>query len=575
MKSTVQLTQVPRPRARLGFWRFLLALLMGLGAWWSIGWLLEPKPLWKITYSPNQPFSVPISEDETGQRLAAFEMKSTRLQDSTNIVTTAMLVLDAGTGKELYRLPLDNEEWEPTQHWDSRWAQPRLVGDTVWRIAYPKKQGRTVCELRAWRFKEGTTEKTIRLWPARAGTRLEIAFGSPHSPYFVTQASFPWEPLTVGLGLDGWSRLLFMLANPPQDIDFSNQVGLPPPGGIPTGLSLKMVQTWKLEESPQPHVELLATWLRPVGLRSWPPAMAHDLSWLAFHDLNYYQIRQTIHDDNNAVPAGIQLHQGRTGQVIPVNIKDNVNRRACGAGDLILVYPPPPKSAQNDKSKFQLLDALTGQIIPWPSGMPEEFRPLTLLQDPSLPNRSLVVTDTELSPEQMGFIAGHEAGIVSLLTLERTSTGVQLIQQSSFLKEDQFNNLFASHYLGDELGIFGMQNAVPPLLRKLCDQWDWLKKTVDKIWETSEPALILFDARTGNVIRTVHGEQPVNWTPHAFKYQLYTMKYHSDQAALISMESLSAWKLPMALHAASAWWSRAAGVVVFLLAMFLVRRRGA
>jgi hypothetical protein len=61
----------PPPRRRLTFKRLLLALVLGLGAWWGVGWWLSPRPVFALRHTDQVAVYLP----GTQIRVAGFHVE--------------------------------------------------------------------------------------------------------------------------------------------------------------------------------------------------------------------------------------------------------------------------------------------------------------------------------------------------------------------------------------------------------------------------------------------------------------------------------------------------------------------
>src|SRR5262245_37467712 len=53
-------TPIPAKRpCRLTFHRVLLAVVLGLAAWWGVGWWLSPRPLYTLRFPLSGPYRLP------------------------------------------------------------------------------------------------------------------------------------------------------------------------------------------------------------------------------------------------------------------------------------------------------------------------------------------------------------------------------------------------------------------------------------------------------------------------------------------------------------------------------------
>lgn len=564
-----------QPRKGLGFWGFFLSLLLCFVAWWGVGQLTEPRPVWTRRFTANQQILLPLSQAADTNKLVAYEMNLNPDKPS-ECNMTGVVILDSLTGATQYRLPLPNDPWRPEQYimQTSQQALPRIIGEVVWRINIVETEKAFRCELRAWHYTQSQQEKVVQSWDYTPDSLLDVAFAGSSSPYMITQTRFRCELFLAGLGMEGWSSLTAQIA-------YGQALGMRVPGeqelrvNEPTehrGLVLSTIHTWKLPAYPSEALTPLAGWMLPPMRTVWPPVCGKDMNWVAFGDLPTRLPLRVAQSQ----PPGVLLFDGHTGKPRSHSLSSASPLFVSEAGDLLMTTSQAvSKETRKEGFQNQIIDPQTGKELALPSELANTEHPVIIFPDHSQPGRYLATIGIGEHPfYQEGFPV--EKSVASVGQLQRTETGFQLIKPLvSLTYEVQQKSLMTTHGKGNEIGILGSKDIVPPLLRTLFEKWDWLKTWTDKYWPRDSMALMLFDINNGKSFRHIQDAMVMQRFNASSKDMLYTITYHrGPPPGRESIEALCAWRLPIETLGTSPWWGRGAGLLVFFLAILhLVRRR--
>lgn len=553
----------------------MLAVVLGLGTWWGIGVYSEPHPLWTIRFSSPKDIMLPMCESVDGNRIGVYELQLPQRQTSSSTLT-ALSILDARNGAKLYRLSLQEKTFVSDDDYLSlHWAQPRILGDILWRLTKTTTETEVRIELRAWHFTQSEQENVVHVWKSAPGKNFEIAFADRTSPYFITQTAEPWEPLLVGMGVDGWTRILASIAFT-QERNTQNVllVKRSQASFLKRGLVLPRIQTWKLLTSIDEPLQRLATWNIPPMRIAWPPACATDLHWMAFGDVESNQEWNVDLPNSRIKPSGVLLYDGQTGIPRPLGTRDDVTIRASAAGELLLLssnyYVFSQRAGTTEHTAY---DGNTGKKLAWPEELKHPFMPKDLLADPTNPGRYLALMGMLADPFMTSRTLSEETQ--RILHLQRTEQGFTLVKDVTLQPQPGQVLMFPAHFSGSEMGVYATVDTIPPFLAPLMDKWDWAKTYVQKIWPRHVPALLIYDIDTGKQVRQLlHLVPSINITSANMKMQ-FTSEMATDlQPGSLGFLDLAAWQLPITAQAWSPWWGRIAGVLVFAIAtLFLKQRR--
>lgn len=573
----------PSVKKRLTFRRFLMAVLLGIVAWYLAGWWLEPKPLWRMHFSSGQPFFVPLSESTEGRRFTAFEVKPEPTQQGVFPILS-MNILDVETGKVLHRLPLEQEEIAGTDYYEFQQATPRIAGDKLWRIRIKRDNDTKTYELRSWRYEHESQEKVIRTWKEQRSNDFHISFSTPSSNRFVTRQIFPWEVMLTTWGTDGWSRLIHCLgcgplgeAPPP----FGSNTPPPPPTTPSSpvaqrskGFLLPWIQTWKLPEQSE-SIEPLASWMLPPMKLAWPPAVSPDLRWIAFGDVSFSVFNPYPQNETeNGSPKGVLLYEGNTGRPVLLNLSPDLLYQVDAAGDWLIPNQPMLQGdAGPTPGVFHFIEGSTGGMVMPPAELAKNFVPSLFATDVQSPKRMLLMTN--ISDKGMGSFMSPtgDTSAITMAVVEKTELhALRLVSKAELQSLPAMAYLTYTHFAGNEVGLFTLEDSAPPLLRTLGQKWDWLGKQIDNWWPAPRNSINLFDVRTGQFLWSLRNETSamVFASGHPEKH-LYTETNGSDPTQ--GFASLAAWKLPLMPPLYSPWYPHLAGFVVFLLSIILLRRK--
>lgn len=285
-----------KPERRLRVRRWFGALLLGLSAWWILGWWLEPRPLWQ-----NEATSVGIiCEDSSGRWLATSEYKSVSIsRNETKSEVVAFSILDTATGQKKYTLLNPEQEPVNTVFRNLQLASFRICGDTLWRCTLTKT-GKDYCyQLRAWHFTDDDKEHVVLQWNPTTDDPFELHFSENGSPFFILHTEWPWH---VGLSTvlaDHWSGLVQLLALQ-TDKKWTTAI-------------MPWLRVYQLPTEPGQQIAPMTSWLLPP-LRWSKPAIAGDLSWIAFGDSALPAQWQGSSGQRFSQPGGLLLYDVMTGR---------------------------------------------------------------------------------------------------------------------------------------------------------------------------------------------------------------------------------------------------------------------
>lgn len=563
-----------QPRRRLGFWRFVLAVMLGLGAWWGAGYFSEARPQWRSS-NANSNILYPVTENSEGTLALAYELKVQKGQTSAEI--NDVCIIDANTGRILHAMKNGKGVLDANSYYSLIHAQPRIIGDKAWRVVSHQSENRVTYELRVWDFTRTSTEQVVKQWSLSPGEHFGIAFVDSHSPYFVTQTSQPWHPLLVGMSLEGWSQLTAALAFTPH-LDVSN-----PPGVlifntnkfVKTGLVLPCMHSWKLPENLIP-LKPLATWAMPPLRKAWQPVMSSDLSWLAFGDT--MSVQEWNDEEVQAIrPVGMLRYDGRTGKQLPspetpAKADLRLDRdtttpdliKITATGNVLLV-----RSTNQTTELFPpyLLDAETGSRISWPAGMTDVTSVRGIHQRKNDPSILLVFCNMPIN-----FLGGEYFNAQDntyILTLRREGSKL------TFLKRTDISSpgtavVMPQCISGDEIIFQTLADLAPRFVRELCEKYQWLIPYVEKVWPSHQSLLKIFELSSGKCMKTLYDVQPGLFFPFDERHYFFVTRTKMND---MTVSSLEAWRLPLASQTWSPWWSRAIGVMMFLLCIRLLSRK--
>ncbi len=561
------------PRKRLSFWRFLLALLIGLFTWWGVGQLTEPRPLWTIWETTGHQVILPLSESADFSRLVAYELKLNPVNAVASTVT-GIVILDASNGQTLYRLPLPDDPWQPDQFilQSDRQALPRIIGDVLWRIKSVETDKVHRHELRVWHYTLDLQEKIIQSWYDTSGTTFDFAFASSVSPYLITQTRHHLEPWLAALGTEGWSSLAAQMVYA-QSVDMTGDFSTDTRGIAPTPKRpdpvISSIHTWKLPARIDDALQPLTGWVIPRQT-VWPPVCGMDMSWLAFGDS---PSRQALNADN-VQPLGVLLFDGHTGKPRSHNLPSTLPMHVSAAGNLLLATSFVNSNGQaREHFQHHLVDAQTGKDVALPAELASARLPLRLFADQTLPGRLLASMGLYGHPfVDRDFQTGNGTPMIELL--QRIESGLGGITPLTSLTIQEPQKYGMTHIAGNELGVFGSVDTAPPLLREMAEKWDWLKSWVTKTWPSSAMTLMLFDISTGKPLRQFRDVMVTQLNSASPRKLLYTLRYRREpQNGREAIDALDAWQLPIETMSTSAWWGRLAGILITLMAALFLRRK--
>lgn len=561
------------PRKGLSFWGITLSLLLGLGVWWGVGQLTEPRPLWSRQFTANKQVLLPLSEEADSNKLVAYEM-NLNTDNPSDCAMTGIVIIDSATGTTGHHLSLPNDPWRPEQYIMQTYHQalPRIIGDVVWRINIVDTEKTHRCELRAWHYNQSQQEKIVQSWDYTPGAPFDVAFAGSSSPYMITQKKFRCEPFLAGFSMEGWSSLAAQIAyDHAVDVKVTDERDPRFDESTPhLGLVLSTIQTWKLPALPSEALKPLASWMLPPRRTVWPPACGNDLNWVAFGDL---PVRRPMYVVQPPL-LGVLLFDGHTGKPRPHNLPSALPMFASVAGDLLLTTSPTD-SKEKGKEGYQhrVIDPQTGKEVALPAELATTPLPVVLFRDQAQPGRYLAtmgIADLPFNIE--GFSTDKNVPMVQ--QLQRTETGLEAIKPMiSLIEEIPLKSIMTTHIRDSELGVLGSVDTAPPLLRTLGEKWDWLKSWTEKYWSRDAMALMLFDINTGKPLRLIRDAMVTQLSNASSKNMLYTIRYHrGPPPRREAIEALSAWRLPIETLGTSPWWGRGAGLLVFILAILFLRR---
>lgn len=563
-------------RKGLSFWGIFLSLLLGLGVWWGVGQLTEPRPIWTRHFTANKQILVPLSEADDLNRLVAYEMNLIPGNPS-DCKMTGIVILESRTGVTQYHLPLPNEPWRPQQFIMQTFHQalPRILGDVVWRINIVEMEKTHRCELRAWRFTQDQQEKIVQSWDFEPGVRFDVAFADSTSPYMITQTRFRCEPFLAALGLEGWSSLAAKMA-------YTHAIAMKASGEgeVPFGesnwysdLALSTIQTWKLPSEPDEGMKPLAQWMLPPQDPAWPPACGKDMKWVAFGDL-----LTRMPNYSNKKPGRLLLFDGHSGKPRPHNVPSTLPVFVSVAGDLLLttsVLKPQKNGDQCGGYQHRIVDPQTGKELALPPELATTALPVNLFPDQAQPEQYLATIGIAKLPFNMvEFLRDKNTAMVG--RFQRNEAGLAAVIPMVSFSRDQPDDrtMSVTHFRGNEIGLLGSMDTAPPILRTLAEKWDWLKTWLEQNWPRDNITLTIFDSNTGKSLRQIRDVMVTQLTNVGSQRLLYTINYHrGTPPRQEAIENLSAWQFPIETVGTLHWWSRIAGLLAFVLAILFLRRR--
>lgn len=555
-----------QPRRRLGFWRFVLALLLSLGAWLLFAWYFEPKPLWSTSLQ-NKYALVPCGTNEDESLILATEVEVMPGQDQS-AGARELCILEAKTGRKLHQTALSKQKFDADSYTTLLQAKPRILGTIAWSVTINRVDQEFHTQLCAWDFSRNDGEKVIHTWKYEPGQHFGIVFADNGSPYFLTQSNYPWQPLLTGMSLEGWSQLTTALSfTHHRDENAAPAfISLGRSEFTKQGLVLPYIQTWKLPGNLNEPLKPIAAWMMPPLRKTWPLAIGPDLAWVAFGDTSAH-LEWNVREDSAIQPQGTLIYDGRTGQPLTIPAISKLrNTKVRGSGNLLLIQQAKT-SALGGIAASYLVDISTGTMLEWPTNIPniEAIRSMYVVADKT--DFVLAFVDLMMSIEDFADAIGSNRNSRVML-LKRKGNTFEHIHQLP-IRSDIMN--MPNCVSGDELVLQTMQDSAPPFLRELSRKHEWLTPYMEKIWPENQPVVQIVHLPTGKVIKNIAQTHPYR----QFQFQETSLLFvlRLKKGAEFKADSIEAWRLPLASQTWSPWWSRVIGVMMFLLCIRLLSRK--
>jgi hypothetical protein len=329
-----------------------------------------------------------------------------------------------------------------------------------------------------------------------------------------------------------------------------------------------------LSENLAHPLQPIASWSMPPLKKDWPPAMSTDLSWLAFGDT--VRVQEWNADSHAIRPVGMLRYDGRTGKQL-ASPKTPLAKRVAldfttphpvkvsATGNLLLVRPANQTGEPFDPS---LLDAISGDKIDWPASIPEVGRISDIHVMKHDPSTVLVFQNVAVNLMDLAFFRARPDN-PTIYRFHRDGNKWSLMNQITIGTPGAFF-VMPNCISRDEIVVQTIADTAPPLIRELCEKYQWLAPHVEKLWPNQQPAIKIIDLSSGKCLKTIFEAYPS--MPYQFNEpkHFFVTRMKKDDMTLTSLE---AWKLPFASQTWSPWWSRTMGVLMFLLFIWLLSRR--
>lgn len=217
-------------------WRGLFCLILGFSAWVGVSRWLQPKSLWSKLVSEQDTIFWPLTEDENGKYLVAWESPSRPgpVLESNPVLA----VLDQRTGAVLHSTPHHDQKL-PISYF-----VPRIHQRVIWRVKDAESPTENVLELRSWHFEKDNAEKVVHRWRCPNYIYIHVDW-SKNSQVLLIRYHFP--------------PLLLMLAAEP-NIMFKWLIYHAQTEG---GFYASWYESWKIPESENGTATMLARWTVP------------------------------------------------------------------------------------------------------------------------------------------------------------------------------------------------------------------------------------------------------------------------------------------------------------------------
>jgi hypothetical protein len=542
------------PRKRFGFWRFVLALLLGVGTCWGVAWLLEPKPLWRMALSNSNFLSSVFTSSDNKLGVAyCFKIVQNFMAQCSNIC-----IYECQSGRILHDLQVEPEPFgrEPFVHL----AQPRIVNNIFWRLSSVMNEKQTIYELRAWDYQHHAKDKVVQRWIIETGQHFSLTFVDDQSPYFVTQMHYPWEPLLIGMMQEPWSPLMLSLTCSRESKMWIQQ---PPSELAKQTLILGWNQTWKLPDRLEESIQPLASWLLPVMRNVWPPIPGPELEWVVLSPSS--SVHPWKRERPSAEPASVMLFDGRTGQ--PRALSDSMVGKKCvvrKAGDLLWVTG----WYESLQLEPMLIDPVTQEQLQWPAELREELTKIREVHSlRSHPQRYVALVNINSTGNRDGStdIEHRQEAII----LQRQGKDLYIIGRVTFQETHNPSSAVRGIH-GSEVVMQTSADAAPEFIRQLAGRFAWLKPYLEQYWPANGSVIKVFDAASGKMLKNFNRAVYVSFgrLSQSSLVHVYHRSYDNQGWSL-----LECWQLPLSASVYSPWWSRASGIVAFLLFVKLLRRR--
>lgn len=539
----------PTPWIRCSF----VAILLSLLTWWAVGRSLEPSPRWSISFTHSAITLEPKLEDTTGRWLITVERPAPSKRTESNTMNADLVILDTKTGKPAGRLtPRGNFDASFT-HWPVK-----LWNDQLWWFQPALTPREFTLELHGWDFLKDTNSRVVQRWPLAMDEPVHVAFAEGASPRFVIQSTLPWELSLITHGFCGWTMLTNILV---QGREKNLEDGIT--GGIVVfpkdreialkTESLPLVSTYSLPTTLQEKPVLLASWLLP-RLRWNIPVFGPDLSWLAWSDC-------FISYRNYAQPRGILAFDGRSGKPLelPPSCMPECGHQLCYSLGSSLVID---SDYSLDKMQSQLIQPGRSIELTWPESL--EARPWKgkdVQWEAPCHSRAVIVDyNASCIPSPLNMYQVYDWTADSLLH-NATAT---VPENVCILGNDR-----PSWFVQNQV-VFEHSELAKPSWHEFLKDWPRVAAWLSRWIASSDRNVVVLEANSGKLLKQIRDVAiPQRLTSEKQMY-LYTLDSKSTSFDE-NITALEAWALPMVFW--SAWWSRVAGLAVFLFTFLFITHR--
>ncbi|MFT3879327.1 MAG: hypothetical protein QM703_06670 [Gemmatales bacterium] len=436
-------------------------------------------------------------------------------------------ILELKSGTIRYRLISPKE----MDHWVSNRGSfgPRIIAQSLWWFTQREDQGLTHWKLHRWRFSEETEERVIKEWRIPTSSPFEVAWAPGGAPYFLSYRVLPWESGLATLASDGWTGLANILLH----------------GQVPnySAVHIPWIETFHIPSENNQTIQPLASWVIPALRWKTTFLTGTDLRWLAFGDSPSPSEMIAKGIDEFLSPCGVMLYDGHTGQPrklsgIPPNPRENYLIESFG--DLLRL-----KKYMN-QSEYLLFDGTTGQQVSWPQELTQPTDITKFIQDMN-------------DPSIFGY---HEDGQYFQLT--RTEAGLSCFA-TTLREEDRQIKKYWPIELQSNVMMYRVLLDEPEFFKWLAERWEWFRTWLFANRISTRFGVAFVDTQSGKRLHLLKDTINAPMLSQTHRH-LYTWGIEKDKTY-----SFEAWALPSRFY--SAWWSRGAGLLVFVAILMLRRNR--